>query len=783
MNNIDFFLNKKNYNELINFYGSKIENNNQEYDNYVYLGLAYLLNDDHIEAEATWFYLLTEESNNAVNLLIKVLDQATVKFIKNNQLDQAIIIYQNLKLIEPNYNQLHLESNSIIQQWLNNALNLTTNKFIEEAINQYQLILKFSDHDDEIWQKLSLNYYYINEYQSAYQCILKAIEIDQKNFIYFYHGAIFLEKLNYLEKAIEFYQKSISINPKYIDTYNNLGNLFLQIGNISKALENYHKAIKINEQHFGTNLNLGNLYLKLNQPNLALAYYSQSLETNPNYDTFLWIVNNIRSFNYIQESINFSRNNCHLLTNNLFAQIEHNRHLPFIYENKQKINYYRDNLTNFLQEISKIDLYTKNNQLWALNLVDYHSNYHLHYQAKNDLPQQSLYGNFIHQVMKANYPDYCQPIISVKNEHKIKIGYISYCLKSHVVGKLSLGWIKYHNSDLFEIYCYYLGDSPEDKITREFRKHCDYFYHFSDNLSLVDIAQKIKNNQLNILVFIDLGMYPRMSQLAGFKLAPIQFVTWLHPITSGIPTIDYFISSELIEKENSYHHYSENLITLPNLGVVYPKRELASLTKNKNKFGLAQSKITYISSQFCSKYLPQYDYIYPEIAKIVKNCQFVFIHPRINENNDKITQQLWSRIKQSFSNYQLNWQDYCQFLPTLTKSEDYWQLMNSCDIFLDTIGFTGFNSTVDAIECFLPVVTYSGEFFRTRQSEGILKMIQVTDTVADSIDNYLDIAIKLGNNYQWRQNISDKIKQNIHLIYDDLTPVHYLEKYYLDFCS
>lgn len=137
--------------------------------------------------------------------------------------------------------------------------------------------------------------------------------------------------------------------------------------------------------------------------------------------------------------------------------------------------------------------------------------------------------------------------------------------------------------------------------------------------------------------------------------------------------------------------------------------------------------------------------------KKVEHCQFVFIHPRINNNNDKITPQLWERIKQSFSNYQLDWQDYCIFLPTIKNSKDYRQLLKSCDIFLDTIGFTGFNSTLDALESFLPVITHSGEFFRTRQSEGILKMIQVTDTVADDVEDYIIKAIALGTNNELRQ--------------------------------
>ena len=59
-------------------------------------------------------------------------------------------------------------------------------------------------------------------------------------------------------------------------------------------------------------------------------------------------------------------------------------------------------------------------------------------------------------------------------------------------------------------------------------------------------------------------------------------------------------------------------------------------------------------------------------------------------------------------------------------------------------------------------------------------MIQVTDTVADSVEDYIKGAIELGKNHELRKRISDKIKNNIHLLYDDLTPVKALENFYLE---
>ena len=76
-------------------------------------------------------------------------------------------------------------------------------------------------------------------------------------------------------------------------------------------------------------------------------------------------------------------------------------------------------------------------------------------------------------------------------------------------------------------------------------------------------------------------MDPLMTQLAALRLAPIQCVTWGHPVTSGLPTVDYFLSSELMEPKDGQDHYSERLIRLPGIGVCYAKPVIPRPLLNK----------------------------------------------------------------------------------------------------------------------------------------------------------------------------------------------------------
>ena len=67
---------------------------------------------------------------------------------------------------------------------------------------------------------------------------------------------------------------------------------------------------------------------------------------------------------------------------------------------------------------------------------------------------------------------------------------------------------------------------------------------------------------------------------------------------------------------------------------------------------------------------------------------------------------------------------------------------------------------------------------RGRHSYGILRMLGVTDTIAKDEAEYIEIAVKLGLNPQWRASIVNKIKQNQDRVFEDTTCVAALEEFY-----
>jgi protein O-GlcNAc transferase len=267
-------------------------------------------------------------------------------------------------------------------------------------------------------------------------------------------------------------------------------------------------------------------------------------------------------------------------------------------------------------------------------------------------------------------------------------------------------------------------------------------------------------------------MDPVTVRLAALRLAPVQCTSWGHPDTSGLPTIDYFLSSELMEPPDADEHYTEKLIRLPNLSICYTPVDIAPVPMSRATFNLRHHSVLYLCCQSLFKYLPQHDEVFPRIAREVKDCQFLFI----SHTSNYVTEQSRSRISKVFHRFGMNPDEHIVFLPRLDMGH-YYAMNRLSDIYLDSIGWSGGNTTLEAIACNLPIVTFPGSLMRSRHSAAILTMMEITDTIAATLDDYIDLAIHLGKDAELRRNISEKIEANKYKIYHDKACIHALEDF------
>jgi protein O-GlcNAc transferase len=166
--------------------------------------------------------------------------------------------------------------------------------------------------------------------------------------------------------------------------------------------------------------------------------------------------------------------------------------------------------------------------------------------------------------------------------------------------------------------------------------------------------------------------------------------------------------------------------------------------------------------------------VFVALARELKECQFVFFTHSIPNLSDRL--QL--RLKQRFDEAGLDFGRYCRFIPWQRRSAFY-GLMERANVMLDTIGFSGFNTAMQAMECGLPVVTREGRFMRGNLASGILKRIRLPELVAVSDEDYIAITLRLVRDAAYGQYVRDRIEQGRPVLFDDLAPIRALEDFLL----
>ncbi|NJL89445.1 MAG: glycosyl transferase family 1 [Coleofasciculaceae cyanobacterium SM2_1_6] len=575
-----------------------------------------------------------------------------------------------------------------------------------------------------------------------------------------------------------------------VNYYLNLANQYYQAQQYQLALIYYQQyAQEVGQGDREFYYCLGDIYQKLGDYELAIQTYYQGISFYPDWDWFyseiVWVLHICGA---TEESRLFANQAYQLFPQSGKLRWESGLLLPIIYESVAEIEFCRHRFAKYLDNLINTTIFNTqgqdiNQDINSIYLaLETYTNFFLQYQGKIDLELQSKYGDFLHWVMTKKFPQWSS-LSYLQQKHqlepkskpktKIKVGYISHFFKWHTVFRVFQGFISQANHDVFEIYAYYT-DSIVDQATEKVKAASDYFQQIPQDVST--LCQQIVKDQLDILVFLDLSMSPISNQVAALRLAPIQCLLWGHPVTSGLPSIDYYLSSDLLEPANGQDHYREKLIRLPNIGIYFPEPELVELVKTRQDYGLPEEKIIYLSCQSLFKYLPQYDYIFPAIAQVVTNAKLVFI-AAASCTTPPVTEKFCHRLHRAFAEYGLNSADYCVFLPGQTYT-DFQQINLLADVFLDSFGWSGGMTSLDAINCSLPIVTCPGELMRGRQSAGFLTRIGVEETIAQSPQEYIEIAIHLGLDPNYRQWIAQKMHQQKSRLYNDRTCVAALEAFY-----
>ncbi len=611
------------------------------------------------------------------------------------------------------------------------------------AVEAISLALHYAPDRADFLSNLGDVYRTLQLYPEAREVLERAIGLDPKNAAAHNNLGLALQALGFTDAAAESYRRALELEPHFPEAHNNLGNAWKELRLPDRAEASYRRALALRPDYPEVQHNLGNLYKEIGRREAAAAAFEAALASRPDYPPARFGL--------------------------AMAQ------LPVIYRSETEIDERREAYRRELLRLGDYVRYDARDPVRLSEAVGSHQPFFLAYQGRNDRDLQALYGAAVSAAMARRFPEPADLPKPGPGE-PVRVGVVSGYFCNHSVWKIPIrGWLSQLDRRRFRVHCYHTR-AQRDADTLEAEGLADRF--IQGPLPLEQWRTVILADSPHVLLYPELGMDPVTAQLACQRLARVQATTLGHPTPGGFPTIDYFLGSDLMEPENGQRHYTETLVRLPNLSVYYEPLPPPATRVARSELGLPEDAAVFWCCQSLYKYLPRYDHVFPRIALGVGGgCRFAFIGYQAGEVVSDIFRE---RLEAAFAAEGLAAAAYCLFLPRLSP-ERFLAVGAVCDVFLDSIGWSGFNSTLEACVNDLPVVTLPGELMRGRHSLAVLRAMGVTATVASSLDAYVAIAVRLAADPVWRAEIRAAIAGNKHRAYRDRACIEALETF-LDRC-
>jgi predicted O-linked N-acetylglucosamine transferase (SPINDLY family) len=400
-----------------------------------------------------------------------------------------------------------------------------------------------------------------------------------------------------------------------------------------------------------------------------------------------------------------------------------------------------------------------------------HTAFRLAYHGRDDRSLQCARGDMLTALMQPLTPT--RALRERSGAESLRVGFASKHIRDCTVGHYFKRFFTDLRDEHVSVHVYACG--LRDAFTDEVQSRADQLAHFDDDdTALMAMANAIAGDALDVLIYPEIGMEPIIEKLAAMRLAPLQCALWGHPVTTGLPTMDVFFSAAALEPDAAQKHYRERLHLLPGLGTCYPTPPAPSAL-SRVELGLPASGSLVVCAQSPFKWSPDFTRAAAAILRQSPDAKLVVFDSPVASRSRVFDDYL----KHFFAPEKTNIGERIIRLPQRSR-EDFLAVLAACDLALDTFGFSGGNTSLDALSVGLPVVTLPGEFMRGRQTFAMLRALHtdICDSLiaADEAD-FIDRATGLLRDTPARSRLRAGIANQVHKLFDDPAPVEALRRW------
>lgn len=543
-------------------------------------------------------------------------------------------------------------------------------------------------------------------------------------------GCIYQKRLNF-SLAVTAFNKAINISKNSADAYMNLGVSLAQLGRLKEAIQAFQYCLQMNPKSSSAYTNIGFALKEQGKYDDAVEAFNKAITINENMaEAYAGIGYTLQAKKIFKEAVISLEKAYDLFPKQdyLLGKLLHSK--LHICEWLQYDELYKNLLEGIANNERVCTPFT------AITICD---SPQIHLEATKVFVQSQELSVKKTNIYSAN----------ITRNSLINIGYFSADFYNHATSYLIAEVFENHDQTKFNISAFLLSNRHNDEMTKRISSSVNNFFDVAEYTD-EEISKFARDKRLDIA--IDLKGYTEGARPKVFTYgcAPLQVNYLGYPGTLASEVYDYIIVDEVVVPNNQQDYYAEKLAYMPSCYQPNDKfRKISNHKPRREDLELPNNSFIFGSFNNNYKIQPHLLDIWCQILKSVKNS-ILWIYVDSNIAAENLLNEVFKRgIHKKRINFA-----YKMPLP------EHLARISCADLMLDTFPCCGHTTTSDALWAGLPVLTKIGQSFSARVSASLLKEMDLSELIAHTEEDYINMAIYYAQNFDKLIEIRKKIGNN-----------------------
>jgi len=548
----------------------------------------------------------------------------------------------------------------------------------------------------------------------AEKLLLRALELDPKNFTALYTLGIIYIAYGQHDKALSFFSSAIDFYPTVAPSYHAKGKLLTDLGRYSEALDCYRKGVSVDPKHTGMYLNIAALLQFLNRHKEALTILVEGCQHLPDNIALLE-----------SQGVMLTQFKEFKLAGNIFKRIlELDPKSPKANSQLMLCMVHNCEWEDFDLIQQRIIKGVDSGSLVCAPLT------FTGISGDVRLVKKATLG-YVAEKIKSNHPALWTG--EVYKHPRKRVAFLSADFRIHPVGYLFISMVEKANKNDFELIGVSVGINDESELWRRYRCAFEHYLDCQTKTS-VEIAKILKALEVDIVIDLSGHTEGERLDVLSHRPCPVQMTYLGFPGTLCLPYVDYLIVDPVTVPPQFRDSFTEKILELkhcylPRDNSVKPSTQPLA----KSEYGLPSDAFVFCSFNHNFKVTPSMFAIWMRLLKEVPNSVLWLM---------KLTQDTQTNLLKTATAAGVDTQRII-FASRVPKLEDHLARYTHADLFLDTYPYNGHTTVGDSLLCGVPVITLRGSSFASRVASSLLNDVDMLENVCETESEYFQRALQL----------------------------------------